>query len=178
MGFLVGPRAGLDVVETTGVPVLQTTEPWPHNTQCVTSWAAHVLFPFSLNMNLKIGSMHVFYLHIPKLSVFCVLNLNNYIRNLKHRIKCCSSIVVHCKRIFTARRYVGVGVICWHLHSKFSHTEPSYYSDRPNGQSKIPDRVRFFSSPQRPTGSGSHPAYCAMDTGGSFPGVKAAWPWT
>jgi hypothetical protein len=31
---------------------------------------------------------------------------------------------------------------------------------------------RIFPSPQRPDGSGAHPASYPMDTGGSFPGVK------
>jgi hypothetical protein len=33
-------------------------------------------------MNMKIDSMHAFYFHIPILSVFCVLDPDNYIRNL------------------------------------------------------------------------------------------------
>jgi hypothetical protein len=38
---------------------------------------------------------------------------------------------------------------------------------------RFPIQARFFSSPQRPDLSGTHPASYPVGTGGSFPGFKA-----
>jgi hypothetical protein len=125
------------------------------------SKVAQLLFSFSLTMNMEINSTHAFYFHIPKLSIFCVVNPDNYIRNLKHYIKCCNHIFAHCTSIFTIRRYVGFDVIRWRRHSEFQH-HFIIAAGRTAGV-LFPKKQDFSLLYSIHTGSGEHPASCAMN---------------